>query len=334
MHISIYVYVYTCTKINFNRYVDEGLICTVIHCRALQHSATHCSNCCTLHHTAVHCNTCSTLQHTATHCNTLTLLSLCNAFFSGCLKRQKHQRSGNQHRSRLPQNRWGGSHFTGKISFCFLFVSESIRKKATLLTKFRFFLFARKPHYWWNSVSPSVFLNIHLMQEMIPFSFSLHIFIWCKQKRKRPIWWWFFLFYLVSLLLHSRFTHYHWVMNTEFRLAQNRQGGSHFEKSVKSQIVMYKMCSVVHNNYQEKILQHTATHCSTLQHTATHYNTLLHTATQCFTLQHSATHCAHPNTTNSQKSAAYCLTQYILIASWRFENFYQAALDEECGEDA
>ena len=50
---------------------------------------------------------------------------------------------------------------------------------------------------------------------------------------------------------------------------------------------------------QFKILQHTATVCSTLQHNAccklqhaaTPYNTLQHTATHCNTLQHTATHC-------------------------------------------
>jgi len=37
----------------------------------------------------------------------------------------------------------------------------------------------------------------------------------------------------------------------------------------------------------------------------------------------------------SQESAAYCgFIIYTLVASWLFENFYQAALDEECGEDA
>jgi len=77
-------------------------------------------------------------------------------------------------------------------------------------------------------------------------------------------------------------------------------------------------CSVLHQSHlsrdwQTRLMQHTATHCSTLQHTAihkkltneidaTHCNTLQHTATHCNTqetdkrdwcntLQHTATHC-------------------------------------------
>jgi len=40
----------------------------------------------------------------------------------------------------------------------------------------------------------------------------------------------------------------------------------------------------------QRLLQHTATLCSTLQHTAAHCNTLQHTAAHCNTLQHAYQH--------------------------------------------
>jgi len=53
----------------------------------------------------------------------------------------------------------------------------------------------------------------------------------------------------------------------------------------------------------QRVLQQTATHCSTLQHTATPCKPLWHTATHCKMVQHGATHCY-----TLQNIAAYCST--------------------------